>query len=297
MLDREPPPPRRPGRVTRELLSRLPPEALDDLGAAFPGCAPELRLPLGLAHGVGDVEAHTGLRAAMPPAHVHAMSRGPEATGGSLYYADLVVDSLEAVGSPPAAGQAILDFGCSSGRVARVVRAWDPRVRLLGCDPNEAAIAWAAENLPGLELFVSPLDPPLELGPEELDVVYAISIWSHFECGRGLAWLEEMHRVVRPGGHLLLTTHGHSSVRWFAATGGMPIERLEAVVRDLYRTGCSYHPAFGPDGDWGVPADGWGLAFLSAEWIGAKVTPHWDVSLFEPGTVERNQDLWLLRRN
>jgi SAM-dependent methyltransferase len=294
--------------VTRELLSRLPQRAFDGLEAALPEYArgwwdtasederDGFRLALGLAHGVGDVAAHTGLRAAMPPDHVHAMSRAPEATGGSLYYGDLVVESLDAIGSPLAPGQTILDFGCSSGRVVRVLQAWKPGLRYLACDPNEPAIAWAAENLPGIEFFASPLDPPLDVPRETFDVVYAISIWSHFDWARGLAWLEEMHRVVRRGGHLLFTTHGYSSVRWFGDTGGIPLERLEAVVHDLYRTGCSFHSVFGPDGDWGVPSDGWGIGFLTAEWIAAKLTPQWEVRRFEPGAVERNQDLWLLRR-
>ena len=59
----------------------------------------------------------------MPPEDVHSMARGPLATGGSAYYADLVADGFESAGAPIEPGMARLDFGCSSGRAVRVLSA------------------------------------------------------------------------------------------------------------------------------------------------------------------------------
>ncbi len=69
---------------------------------------------------------------------------------------------------------------------------------------------------PTIEFFVSGDAPPLPLADGSLDLVYAISIWSHFEPTLGLRWFEEMHRVLRPGGQLVCTTHGLTSVAFYA---------------------------------------------------------------------------------
>ena len=122
--------------------------------------APHARLrgaPLG-----GATLERTGLSAAMPGPGVHSMAQGPLAAGGSTYYADLVVDSLRQSGHEVSAGQAGLDFGCSSGRVVRVLAARLPAsVEWHGCDPIPDAIEWARANLPGIAFERSPERPPL----------------------------------------------------------------------------------------------------------------------------------------
>jgi hypothetical protein len=49
-------------------------------------------------------------------------------------------------------------------------------------------------------------------------------------------------------------------------------------------------------GDHGVANPDWSTAFLSAEWLLAKLTPDWVVTFFRPGRVEANQDLYVLER-
>ena len=103
----------------------------------------------------------SGLVPAQPPDEIHAMSRGALASGGSAGYADLVVSGLAGAGKRLEPGERVLDFGCSSGRVVRVLAAAFPDVRWHACDPNEAAVAWAQANLPGIEFAVSAQEPPL----------------------------------------------------------------------------------------------------------------------------------------
>ncbi len=49
------------------------------------------------------------------------MSRGPLASAGGLYEADMVVDALMSAGIDMADVKSALDFGCSSGRVLSVL--------------------------------------------------------------------------------------------------------------------------------------------------------------------------------
>jgi SAM-dependent methyltransferase len=239
---------------------------------------------------------HSGLSAAMPDAAVHSMAHGAPAAGGSTYYADLVADSLAASGFDLEAGQTLLDFGCSSGRVVRVLAAAHPEVEWHGCDPIPDAIEWAQANLPGIQFERSPEYPPLPYADGQFDAVFAISIWSHFAEQAALDWLAEMHRAIRPGGRLLLTTHGEQTIVHTANEGLRSTEQLDAVRQALARDGFWYAAEFGDVGDHGVANPDWGTAFLSAEWLLAKLTPEWRVLLFRPGMVELNQDLYVLER-
>jgi SAM-dependent methyltransferase len=297
--------------VSRLLFERLSPEDVAEIRRRLPesaeldahyAVAPTdavregLILIAGVWLKVPGVAEKTGLLSAQPPEDVHAMARGPLAAGGGLYEADLVADALAGVGVELADVSSILDFGCSSGRVLRALAAAYPDTRLYGCDPNAPAVAWAGEHLPKAELFVSGDNPPLPLGDCSLDLVYAISIWSHFAPELGLRWLQEMHRVIRPGGQLVMTTHGPTSIAYYAALNLRTPQQSEEILRVLYRDGWWYAAEFGKDGDWGVVNPDWGTAFLSPEWLLAQLCPRWRVLEFAPGRNQNNQDVYVLQR-
>lgn len=246
-----------------------------------------------LHHGIEGAEGRTGLRAAMPPEEIHAMVRDEFLTGGSLYYADLMADAL---GALPAG--ACLDLGCSSGRVARAAAAAFPDTRWHGCDPNADAIAWANEHLRGIaEFAVQPREPPLPYDDDGFDLVVAISVWSHFATAPAGRWLGEAARVIRPGGHLLLTSHGWDSVAHFAAHRARRPELLQAAIKGLYARGTFFHDEFGDRGDWGLPPDeGWGLAFHALDFLLDLAGPAWRLASFLPARAQGNQDVVVLER-
>lgn len=253
-------------------------------------------LSLGVHLDVPGIAEHTGLPTTQPPEHVHAMARGPLAAAGGLYEADMVVDALASAGVDVARVGAALDFGCSSGRVLRVLASAYPDTRWHGCDPNGDAVAFAAEAIPAAQLFVSGNHPPLDLSDASLDLVYAISIWSHFAPELGLQWLEEMQRLIRPGGHLMLTTHGTTTLEHDAIHGLRAPEQLNEARWAVVTHGSWYAAEFGEEGDWGVVNPDWGTAFLSAEWLLANACPRWRLLEFAPGRNASNQDVYVLER-
>jgi SAM-dependent methyltransferase len=253
-------------------------------------------LSYGVHLGVPAAVIKTGLSPAVPPEDIHAMSRGPLAAAGGLYEADFVVDSLASAGVEMASVRSALDFGCSSGRVVRVLAAAYPEIDWHGCDPNAAAIAWAGETLPGVELFVSGDAPPLPLADQSIDLVYAISIWSHFEPRLGLDWFAEMHRLIPAGGHLVCTTEGLTSVAFYATNELRTPDQSREIAESLYSQGWWFAQEFGEEGDWGVVNQGWGTAFLSPEWMLTELCPRWRVLEFAPGRNQYNQDVYVLQR-
>ena len=233
-----------------------------------------LALALGVHYGVPGILERTGLTEAAPSrTRFTCMGRGPLAAGGSTYHADLVVDALASAGVELEAGMRGLDFGCSSGRVVRVLAAAYPDVEWSGCDPIESSIAWARENLPGIEFEVSPVEPPLPYEDASFDFAFAISIWSHFSAGAALRWWDEMHRVIRPGGHLVLTTHGYQTIEHYrrygipTASKRRPVPELSAIRDALDSTGFCFVPVFDEEGDWGLVNPEWGMAYMTPEWL------------------------------
>jgi SAM-dependent methyltransferase len=282
--------------IEDELLPRLERDARAMWEAATPADRRRLTLHFGVHHGLEQVLQRTGLTPAVPPQDVHAMARGPAAAGGSMYYADLVSDALREAGLDLAAAHGGLDFGCSSGRIVRVLAAAYPGIEWHGADPIPEAIQWARENLPDVAFELGPERPPLAYGEGQFDFAFAISIWSHFAEPAAVAWLEEMRRIIRPGGLLVLTTAGYWTLAHDFELGLRESEQLSEAADALYRRGFWFRDEFGEGGDYGVDNPDWGTAFMTPEWLLSRATPSWRLALFAPGRVEDAQDLFVLER-
>jgi SAM-dependent methyltransferase len=274
--------------------SRLEPPEAALLETAGPADRKRLTLAFAAHYMVRPALERSGLTAAMPPADVHSMARTPAAPSRSTYYADLVVDAFAQSGLTPRPGQAGLDFGCSSGRVVSVLAAAYPEIEWHGCDRLAAAIERARDNLPGIDFLHSPAHPPLPYDHGSFDLVFAISIWPHFGENAALAWLAEMGRVLRPGGRLVLTTHGPHSIAYASAHGLRPPAQLEEIQQALYRDGFWFVNELGSGGDFGLRDAEWGTAFVSPEWMLRRAGSAWRIGAFHPGRVQDNQDLYAL---
>lgn len=295
--------------ISDRVHARLAPTDIADVEAAideglttlYAGADPATRrritLNFAAAYGLESVLSRARMVAAMPPGEVHAMARGPVAAGGDFYLADLVFDALDHAGIEVPRGGTVLDFGASSGRVLRAVAAGRGDLTCLGCDPNEGAVAWAAEHLPMAEFFVSPQRPPLELADGCVDVAYAVSIWSHFAEAPALEWLDEMHRVLVPGGALVMTTHGLDCLTTQLQRQQVSAETAASAGTAILQGRHHFVDVFGPEGDWGVKDTGWGNAYFSLDWLAEQLSGRWTVPLHWPGALDHVQDVIVLVRS
>ncbi len=115
-------------------------------------------------------------------------------------------EALVRAGAPLDSRQAILDFGCGCGSMLRRWQGLDARV--CGTDLSRPAVKWCQAHLPFVEVGVNGFEPPLNYGDASFDLVYAISVFTHLPVETQFVWRDELRRVLRPGGHLLLTLHG-----------------------------------------------------------------------------------------
>jgi SAM-dependent methyltransferase len=110
---------------------------------------------------------------------------------------------------------AILDWGCGPARVlAHLPAALNtPGALFFGCDPNRGALAHARAAFPDIAFTVSPDLPPLPYSTNSFDAIYGISILTHLPEAYVRAWIAELARIIRPGGVLVLTSHGEHSAQ------------------------------------------------------------------------------------
>jgi ubiquinone/menaquinone biosynthesis C-methylase UbiE len=145
----------------------------------------------------------------VPPAHLQIRVTGA-AAGGFCRTGEVEADRLAAIladaGHPFAPGQTVLDFGAGPGRLIMALAPRHPGVRFNGTDIDAEAMAWASRELGDLAAFsVNALRPPMRYADTAFDLIYSLSTFTHMPEDQQFAWLDELRRVLKPGG-LLVTT-------------------------------------------------------------------------------------------
>ena len=103
----------------------------------------------------------------------------------------------------------ILDFGCGCGRTLIPLSQLVPTERVYGSDIDGEAIHWLKTHHPSFgDLDVNGIRPPTKYADDTFDFIYVISVFTHLPEDMQLAWLEELHRIMKPGGVGVFTTHG-----------------------------------------------------------------------------------------
>ena len=112
--------------------------------------------------------------------------------------------------------QSILDFGCGCGRATRALAALLPDNKLYGTDIDEEAIGWLKDNYSRLaEFSVAPHIPPTIYKDQMFDFIFGVSVFTHLPEDLQFQWLEELNRITKPGGYVMLTIHGEKIYRPF----------------------------------------------------------------------------------
>lgn len=104
----------------------------------------------------------------------------------------------------------ILDFGCGSGRVIRNIPISE-RTSIQGVDIDPVAIRWCQKNLPEYRFTQIAHDPPAPFDRESFDLIFSISVFTHLDEQRQNEWLEELNRLLKPGGILIASVQGDHS--------------------------------------------------------------------------------------
>ncbi len=234
---------------------------------------------------------------ANPPAEVHSMMRN-SVFAGDLYSGDMIVAGLKRAGIELIDRANYLDFGCSSGALARNLAAAFPGSHWHGCDPVQDSIVWAKQHIPFVDFYNSAQQPPLEYPSRFFNGAYAVSIWSHFSERAALGWFEEMHRLILPGGFLVFTTHGIRSIYYYLSEDKILFDTAKSLMRDMSETGYGFQPVWedrSKEADFLATSD-WGNAYFTLGWVTEHLGSKWRVRDYLPGINQCNQDIYVLER-
>lgn len=108
--------------------------------------------------------------------------------------------------------QNLMEIGCGTGFVLSGIQKSLPGLELCGSEIFSAGLTFAAQRLPGVELFQ--MDARRIPFKEEFDVVGAFDVLEHIKEDEDV--LKQMHQATRSGGGILITVPHHPSL-WSAS--------------------------------------------------------------------------------
>ena len=114
---------------------------------------------------------------------------------------------------------------------------------------DEPSIEWCRTHLESARFCANATLPPIAYPDEAFYLVYGISVFTHISVEHQLLWLAELHRIIKPGGVLLLSLHGKMAWNGLAEEDLAILRqkgflfktssKLKGIVPDWYHT--AYH--------------------------------------------------------
>ena len=139
----------------------------------------------------------------------------------------------------------VLDFGCGVGRVLQHWPSPDSAT-LHGTDINPALINWSTKHLPFATFATNGTTPPLSFPDATFDLIYALSVFTHLPEELQRPWIDELTRVLKPGGYLLITVHGDHYLPELEPEEQWRFLEGQLVVRNATARGSNLCAAFHP---------------------------------------------------
>lgn len=176
----------------------------------------------------------------------------------------------------------ILDWGCGPGRIIRhLPNLFGPNCSFFGTDYNSKSIKWCSKNIPNINFSKNNLLPPLNFENNQFDIIYGISIFTHLSKDNHHSWINELHRVLKKGGILLLTSAGNSFRSKLTTKEKLRFDNGELIVRarakEGHRTFTTFHP----------------VSFMQILFTDFEILKHIEI---KPSGRNIPQDIWILKK-
>jgi len=224
------------------------------------------------------------------------------------FYSD-ICNVIEPMGCGLERESKVLDFGSCWGRITRFFMRDVLLENLYGIDVAEEFVAecrklFRSENFESCNAM-----PPCQLDSGSIDLISAYSVFSHLSERAFLAWMQEFHRILRPGGILAFTTRSEvfldycqslrnsdTTLTGYPAALALVIPDI-SEARERYRAG-EFLFATGQGLDGGGPRDEsfYGEAFVPEQYVRSKLSDRFEMLQFLPVGSAYDQALVVLRR-
>jgi SAM-dependent methyltransferase len=177
----------------------------------------------------------------------------------------------------------VLDWGCGVARITRHLSTLPDVRSVTGVDVNPDMTAWNRKHIPGIDFLDIGHEPPMPFSGERFDLVLAVSVFTHIPAGSHDPWMQEVRRILRPGGIFLFTTQGRAFRSRLSLTERERLQTQGCLTREYPQRGHRMMSTFHDP------------AFVSGLLKG-----RFEALNFSDGSLDREaaggQDLWLVRR-
>jgi SAM-dependent methyltransferase len=114
----------------------------------------------------------------------------------------------------------VLDLGVAGGRMIRwMTDLAEGGAQVWGADIWASAILWCQDNLhPPCHFAVTTMSPTLPFEDRSFDLIYCGSLFTHID-DLAESWFAELHRIIKPGGHLYFSINDRHAVKIFDGQG------------------------------------------------------------------------------
>src|SRR5262249_8660734 len=103
--------------------------------------------------------------------------------------------------------QHILDFGPGIGNSVPAFRRYFPTAKLTCADVSARSLEVSRHRFPGEERYVVIEGRSFPLADQTFDLAFTSCVFHHISTAEHRRWLEELLRVTRPGGLLVVFEH------------------------------------------------------------------------------------------
>jgi len=141
----------------------------------------------------------------------------------------------------------ILEWGCGPARIIRhFPDLLNQNCKYFGTDYNSKTINWCKNNIKNINFGINTIDPPLNYTNNFFDIIFGISVFTHLSESKYYSWFDELLRITKPGGIILITTHGYETIMHLNSDEKEKFKKGNLITKsntfEGHRTFASYAP-------------------------------------------------------
>lgn len=124
----------------------------------------------------------------------------------------------------------ILDFGAGIGNSTPHFRNYFPTSEILSADVSGRSLDILESRFPGVSRRTD-MDVSIPLEDNSVDLAFTACVFHHIPPAEHQHWLEEIHRVVRPGGLFVLFEHNPYNPLTVRAVNTCPFDENAILIK------------------------------------------------------------------
>lgn len=189
--------------------------------------------------------------------------------------------------------QQILDLPCGHGRVMRFLRKRFPQACLTACDLNASGVDYCAETFGAQPVHSRPEATDIPLPSATYDLIWCGSLLTHLSEPQCAEFIQLFHRLLRPGGIALFTTHGRRCADELLSGKnrcGLDEAQITTLLAQYQNQGFGYVDY--------RDQSGYGISLSQPAFILRRFvqTPAWELLGYYESLWDKRQDVVALRR-